>query len=272
MSAVRDVMPARAGIALRPALLRRAIPALARALKPTEPDAALPSFSGGPHSRDLTVRRSPQARWMRLAVDPRDGTVRLTLPGRTALKSALAWAEGQRAWVEQALAELPVPHPIVPGAAIPFEDGALLLDWAPGHPRAIRREGGRLIAGGAHESLAPRVLRWLRTEALRTLTTETQAMASRAGVAVTQVAVGDPKARWGSCSSSGAIRYAWRLILAPPAVRQATVAHEVAHRLHMHHGPEFHAAVARLLGREPNAERAWLRAHGASLYWFGRTF
>jgi predicted metal-dependent hydrolase len=53
-------------------------------------------------------------------------------------------------------------------------------------------------------------------------------------------------------------------------VREATVAHEVAHRLHMDHGPRFHAAVAALLGRDPAAEIAWLRTHGAALYWLGR--
>jgi predicted metal-dependent hydrolase len=54
------------------------------------------------------------------------------------------------------------------------------------------------------------------------------------------------------------------------AVREATVAHEVAHRLHMDHSPEFHAAFARLLGRDGKAERAWLRRHGAGLHAIGR--
>ena len=84
------------------------------------------------------------------------------------------------------------------------------------------------------------------------------------------MSIGDPRARWGSCSANGDIRYSWRLILAPPDVLEATVAHEVAHRLHMDHSPAFHAAVRRLLGRDPSAERAWLRAHGRELYWLGR--
>jgi predicted metal-dependent hydrolase len=37
----------------------------------------------------------------------------------------------------------------------------------------------------------------------------------------------------------------------------------------MHHGPEFHALVAALLGREPKAEREWLRRHGAALHALG---
>jgi predicted metal-dependent hydrolase len=89
-------------------------------------------------------------------------------------------------------------------------------------------------------------------------------------VTVGRVSIGDPRARWGSCSASGDIRYSWRLILAPKEVREATVAHEVAHRLHMDHSPAFHAAVVKLLGRDPAPENRWLRAHGAALYWLGR--
>src|SRR4051812_9656912 len=90
----------------------------------TGTEAAL-VFSGGDYSRPLTVRRSAVAKRMRLAVDPRDGAVRLTLPRRAALKPALLWAESQRAWVEQALAKLPATAPLGAGTEIPFE-GALL--------------------------------------------------------------------------------------------------------------------------------------------------
>jgi len=232
----------------------------------------LPVFAAGGGMRPLVVRRMAQARRMRLVVDPRTGEVRLTLPKRGALRQALAWVEGQRDWVERALAALPCPRPIVAGVTIPFEDRPLLIDWRPDAPRRVRHdaEAGALILGGAEESVGPRVLRWLRSEALARLESETCAMAERAGVAIGRVTVGDPRSRWGSCSSSGDIRYSWRLILAPPAVREATVAHEVAHRLHMDHSARFHAAVRRLLGREPDAETAWLRAHGAGLYWLGR--
>jgi predicted metal-dependent hydrolase len=85
------------------------------------------------------------------------------------------------------------------------------------------------------------------------------------------VSIGDPKGRWGSCASSGAIRYSWRLILTPGFVRRATVAHEVAHRVHMNHGARFHALVRQLYGEDPTPARAWLRRHGAQLHWYGRS-
>lgn len=228
-------------------------------------------FRGGGHEQPLVVRRLARARSMRLSVDPRDGTVRLSLPKRAALKPALEWVQGKRVWIEQALADVPAPRPVRDGAVIPFQGDDLTIFWQPGGSRTIKREAGRLLLGGAEESIEPRVLRWLKREALALLEAETRDCAIRAGVVVGRVGIGDPKARWGSCSASGDIRYSWRLILAPPEVLKATVAHEVAHRLHMDHSPRFHAAVAALLGREPKVERRWLREHGAALYCFGRS-
>jgi predicted metal-dependent hydrolase len=228
-----------------------------------------PVFTGGGRTRALMVKRSAQARRMRIAVDPRDGSVRLTLPRRAGLKQAIAWAESQRSWIEAALAALPAPESFAPGASFPYEGRMLTLAWAPG-PRTIRIEGDRMLVGGPEALAAGRALRWMRAEAARILEAETRMFGARAGVTIGRVRVGDPRTRWGSCSSNGDISYSWRLILMPPAVREATVAHEVAHRLHMHHGPEFHDAVADLLGREPNAERTWLRTNSAKIHSVGR--
>jgi hypothetical protein len=38
----------------------------------------------------------------------------------------------------------------------------------------------------------------------------------------------------------------------------------------MNHGPGFKALEKQLLGESPATARAWLRAHGPSLYGYGR--
>jgi predicted metal-dependent hydrolase len=226
-------------------------------------------FGDGPLRRPLIVRRVANARRMRLSIDPRDGAVRLTLPRRASERAGRAWAETKRAWVEEQIAKLPRQRSIAPGEHIPFRGGEVSIDWSPGHSRVLRLEDGRLKVGGPVEGVSRRVVAWLRREALKQLETETRAVAEQAGVTVGRVSIGDPRSRWGSCSASGDIRYAWRLILAPPFVLSSTVAHEVAHRLHMDHSPAFRAAEARLYGADPEPARDWLRHHGAGLYWLG---
>lgn len=226
-------------------------------------------FTAGALSRTLAIRRHARARTMRLAVDPRDGTVRLTLPTRAPLRPALAWAEAQRPWVEAALAKVVEVAAIGEGAVIPYLGTGLTVEWRAELPRAVTPQGDRLLIGGARESIAPRIVRWLRAEALRLLTADTAFYAARAGVTIGRVSIADQRSRWGSCAASGDIRYSWRLVMAPPSVREAVVAHEVAHRLHMNHGPDFHRAVRTVLGRDPKTDSAWLRANGAALHRVG---
>ena len=229
-----------------------------------------PIFAAGAIRRPLIVRRVASAQVMRLAVDPRDGGVRLTLPRRASEAQGRRWAESQRVWIEAELARLPCPRPFVDGGHIPFRGVETRIVWSPSAPRRPTCDGEAILLGGAIESLPRRLLAWLRTEALTTLADETEAIAARARVSVGRVSIGDPRGRWGSCSVKGDIRYSWRLVLAPPDVLRSTVAHEVAHRLHMDHSPAFRTAEARLLGADPGPARAWLRKHGAALYWVGR--
>lgn len=218
----------------------------------------------------LTLRVSPRARRLRLKVDPRTRAVLLTVPRRVSQRRALAWAAGHAPWVEATLAAMPASLPVEPGAIVPLFGLPHRLDWEAGRPRRIEAADGRLLAGGPRAGLEGRLLRWLKAQALALLASETHELAARAGARAVRVGVGDPVSRWGSCSSGGTIRYSWRLVLAPAFVRRATVAHEVAHLVHLNHGPDFHALVERLLGDDPRPARQWLRREGATLHRFGR--
>lgn len=218
----------------------------------------------------LELVRHPRARSVRLSVDPATGRIRLTVPPRMAVRRALEWAATKAAWIEDQRSRLPRAIPFEPGAVVPIAGDAVTLHWDTALPRTPRREGMVLACGGPREGFDGRITRWLHREALRILTEDTDWYARRAGVSIRRIAVADPKARWGSCSSTGAIRYSWRLLLAPVDVRRSTVAHEVAHRVHMHHGPAFHALVADLFEGDPDAARDWLRREGAGLHWYGR--
>jgi predicted metal-dependent hydrolase len=218
----------------------------------------------------VELRSHPTARRLRLALDEPRGLLRLTVPRRVSRRAALDWAARQADWVATQLSRITPSEPLAPGATIPFDGGDLVLRWDPALPRTPRRDGHILSCGGTAEAFAGRIARWLRDEARRRLIAETEDLCARRGIAQGPVSVGDASTRWGSCSGSGAIRYNWRLILAPPAVRAYVVAHEVAHRVHMNHGPGFHALQARLYNGDVAAARSILREVGARLKRVGR--
>jgi predicted metal-dependent hydrolase len=218
------------------------------------------------------------ARRLRLRFDERRGVLKLTCPIRTSRRAALAWAAEQRAWVDTQIADVLPGEPFAPGATVPIEGRDTRLVWAQGEariPRLVPRELVQELRCGGPESMFPRrVEAYLRRLALDTLSRETAQIAAAAGVSPRSVTVGDANTRWGSCSAERRIRYSWRLILAPPAARRYVVAHEVAHLVHLDHGPQFRkleaALLAQLFNGEVVAARALLRAVGPRLKRIGR--
>ena len=79
-----------------------------------------------------------------------------------------------------------------------------------------------------------------------------------------------PARAGGAARPSGRIRLSWRLILASPQARRYVVAHEVAHLVHLNHGPEFKALEARLFGSGLAAAKASLRREAPRLRRIGR--
>ena len=79
-----------------------------------------------------------------------------------------------------------------------------------------------------------------------------------------RVRMKDTVTRWGSCSNQGNLNLSSRLLLAPDAVLDAVIIHELAHLVEANHSPRFWAEVERAL---PNYRQydAWLREHGREL-------
>ncbi|TIO80025.1 MAG: M48 family metallopeptidase, partial [Mesorhizobium sp.] len=68
----------------------------------------------------------------------------------------------------------------------------------------------------------------------------------------------------GSCTSEGNLSFSWRIMMAPPAVINYLVAHEVAHLKEMNHGPKFWKLCEKLC---PDTDRCkdWLKRNGGAL-------
>ncbi len=106
---------------------------------------------------------------------------------------------------------------------------------------------------------------WYRTQALCHLQQQSTCFAERLGVFPALVGIKGYRSRWGTCHADGRIYFNWRIIMAPPAVVDYVVAHELCHLVHPNHAPPFWALVASV---KPNYReaRAWLREHGPFLH------
>ena len=217
----------------------------------------------GPPPVEVTLRRSARATRFSLRVSRLDGAVTLSLPLRAREQEALAFLQAQEGWLRSALARMPQNAQIGMGTSLPVEGRRLHL--APGTGRSLRVEGEHLLVPGDPAQAGARVQAWLKALARDRLVQASDHYAGRIGRSITRVTLRDTRSRWGSCTAGGAVRYSWRLIMAPPDVLRYVAAHEVAHLVEMNHSDRFWAVVE---GLYPGwqTQRAWLRSHGGALH------
>jgi predicted metal-dependent hydrolase len=209
---------------------------------------------------EYTLRRSPRARRVRVSVDG-DGAVSVTLPKRAAKREADAAVRELAPWIERrrrALARAAAEVARTPGT-VPYLGGELTLRHE-ARTRVHRRGDVLLVPRDDAAALE----RWYRRAARTEIGPRLDAATARAGVAYTKLTIRGQKTRWASCSQTGAMSFNWRLLLAPEAVLDYVVEHEVCHLEVMDHSPRFWRLLE---SRVPDwrDHARWLRRYGSTL-------
>jgi predicted metal-dependent hydrolase len=225
----------------------------------SRPDADLP----------LRVRVSPRARRIAIHIDAETAMVELVLPRRARLETGLAFIADKRAWIEDRLAAVPRRIAFADGCEVPILGVPhRIRHLGEGVRGTVRVEAGEILVTGGSAHVARRVRDHLVALARRELGERARRQAALLGRKVARVTVRDTRSRWGSCTHSGNLSFSWRLILAPEAVLDYVVAHEVAHLAEMNHSPRFWRLVETLA---PGArrQRDWLQRNRAQLLRYG---
>ena len=81
------------------------------------------------------------------------------------------------------------------------------------------------------------------------------------GVKYGQISIRRQKTRWGSCSREGNLNFNCLLVMAPEAVLDYVVVHELSHRLEMNHSERFYSHVLRVCP-EYRKWNKWLKDNG----------
>ncbi|MCW3039664.1 MAG: family metallopeptidase [Solirubrobacterales bacterium] len=208
------------------------------------------------------VRRSTRARRVRVVVHP-DATVEVVLPARARERDAAEAMRQLDDWVTRRLAEVrsQARRTAPPAGTVPYLGTLLTLVPEAGRTQ-VHGQGLRLWVPAGDPR--PALERWYRRRAREEIAPRLDEAAAAVGRTYTTLAVRNQRTRWGSCSSSGAMSFNWRLLLAPPAVLDYVVWHEACHLVHLDHSPRFWALVAthRPAYRE---QQRWLTRNGAGL-------
>lgn len=129
--------------------------------------------------------------------------------------------------------------------------------WIQGHL-------SRIAAQPELPPLSLEELRALAQQAAALIPERTAHFAPLVGVSYGRITIRSQRSRWGSCSAQGNLNFNCLLMLAPAEVLDYVVVHELCHRKHMDHSPQFWAEVARILP-DYTSHRKWLKDQGPAL-------
>ena len=162
-----------------------------------------------------------------LAIEIRNAEILVRAPIRANDAAVERFVERHRAWIEQKL--------------------------------RIAKE--RIDRADAEAPLSADDLRALALRAGRVLPERVAYYAERIGVNYRRITIRKQKSKWGSCSAKGNLNFNCLLMLAPPAVQDAIVVHELCHLKEMNHSAAFWREVARVCP-DYRASEAWLKQNG----------
>jgi predicted metal-dependent hydrolase len=222
----------------------------------------------------VRIKRTAQARRISMRADVVKREIRVTMPTYAPTKAAMDFVASKKQWLAARLHSAPQAEPLGADGTVAFEGEPHRIVWIEGTSRTVKRvsgnDGWELHVGGPEDRVPDRIIRWLQAEARRIFAADIAEYCDRAGETKPRLSLGDPRSRWGSCSSSGTISLSWRLIMAPPSVRRSVIAHEVAHIRHMDHSPAFYTWFEQLFEGDRKQADRWLKMHGTALQRVGR--
>ena len=202
-----------------------------------------------------------------LIVKP-DGSLLVRAPLRAPNALIREFIDKNRGWIEKhqakALATLPLaPRGYLPGEMLLYLGTPYPLEIVEGHAsQEPLRLDGKFKLAASHQSESALVFeRWYREQAKQIVPARVEYFARQYDFSYKKIGITSARTRWGSCSASGSLSFSWRLILAPLAVVDYVVVHELVHTVFHNHSKRFWHRVGTIMP-DYQTHRRWLRENG----------
>lgn len=196
----------------------------------------------------------------------REGKLVVRAPLRTSRANIDAIVAEKAAWIRSRQAEmLARPKPPVlefkEGASFPYLGSQLPLHFSARAPlRLALRDDVFHLSPASAPHAGKYFLAWYKRQARAVLDARVKYHAARLGLTPAALRISSARTRWGSCSSRGTLSFTWRLVLAPLAVIDYVVVHELVHLEIKNHSKTFWRRVQAAYPETPEARR-WLKAN-----------
>ena len=162
-----------------------------------------------------------------LSIQLKSGEIIARAPLRMKDKEIYSFIESKKSWIEKNLAKIEEREKAV-GDADPFT-----------------AEEIKALAEKAKVVIAERVKYY----------------APMIGVTYNRITIRCQRTRWGSCSSKGNLNFNCLLALFPLEIIDSVVVHELCHRKHMNHSPQFYAEIEKVFPEYRRCNK-WLKDNG----------
>ena len=203
-----------------------------------------------------------------LIVKP-DGSVLVRAPLRVSMASIQDFVRKNTQWIEKqqakALAALPpAPRRYVHGDMFPYLGTSYPLEIVERQKEGLQLDGNFKLAV-SHQSKAVLAFeRWYREQARQILLERVEFFARQCEFRYKGIRITSARTRWGSCSATGSLSFSWRLIMAPLAVVDYVVVHELVHTVFHNHSKQFWNRVGTIMP-DYQEHRRWLKENGRQI-------
>ncbi len=158
------------------------------------------------------------------------------------------------------------PKTFTTGEQFPYLGEVYELSLVPGAYGPLTFDGKRFFLCEGCVPLAKWLFRdWYRERAAEVLSDRVRHYAALTGARYSKIGISNATGRWGSCSGRGVLNFSWRLVMAPQAVVDYVVVHEVVHLEQLNHSKKFWQKVKALAPDFLQAKR-WLERNRLSLH------
>ncbi len=211
---------------------------------------------------DMFVR-SPERKTLCVVID-REGRVCVRAPLRMPLETIRRFIDSRREWIGhkksaalERLAQIPVKN-FTEGEQFLFKGQLYPLRFRPDAAAPIVFDRAFIIHENYRRRARGMLIGWYENKAHQMIEERVKVYADAFSIEYTDLKVRDTRSQWGSCTADGRLCFSWRLVMCPTRIIDYVVAHELAHRRHMNHSPEFWALVS-CMRPDYKEQQQWLK-------------